>query len=154
MPDLTIQPTKKWIRIEYWTVFLVLCVCIGLYVNKFEDKPSPWVWLLALPALLLFFPLRAQLRRHLTKATLAGDKLRYQSGVFSKTTRTIPVSKIQDVRADQTLGQRLLGVGDVTVETAGEAGALVIRNIDDPQGVVETILNAQGPSAKRQGEPV
>lgn len=152
MPDLTIQPTKKWIRVQYWTVFLVLCLCVGLYVNKFEDKP--WAWLLALPALLFFFPLRAQLRRHFTKAILAGDKLRYESGVFAKTTRTIPVSKIQDVRADQTLGQRLLGVGDVTIETAGEAGALAIRNIDHPQGVVEAILNAQGPAAKQKGESV
>jgi uncharacterized membrane protein YdbT with pleckstrin-like domain len=127
---------------------------VGLYVNKFADKPSPWAWLLALPALLFFFPLRGQLRRHFTKATLAGDKLRYESGVFSKTTRTIPVSKIQDVRADQTLGQRLLGVGDVTVEDAGKAGALAIRNIDDPQDIVEAILNAQGPAAKRTGELV
>jgi uncharacterized membrane protein YdbT with pleckstrin-like domain len=138
---------------EYWTVFLVLCLCVGLYVNKFADKPSPWDWLLALPALLFFFPLRAQLRRHFTKATLGGDKLRYESGVFSKTTRTIPLSKIQDVRAHQSLGQRLLGVGDVTVETAGEAGELAIRNIDDPQGAVEALLNAQGPAKKQKGEP-
>ncbi|HEY1206322.1 MAG: PH domain-containing protein [Bryobacteraceae bacterium] len=152
MPDLTIQPTKKWIRVQYWTVFLVLCLCVGLYVNKLEDKASPW--LLAVPALLFFFPLRGQLRRHFTKATLAGDKLRYESGVFSKTTRTIPVSKIQDVRADQTLGQRLMGIGDVTIETAGEDGELAIPSVDHPQGVVEAILDAQGPAAKRTGESV
>ncbi len=153
MPDLTIQPTNKWIRIQYWTVFLVLCVCIGLYVNRFADKPSPWEWLLALPALLFFFPVRGQLRRHFTKVTLAGGKLCYESGVFSKATRTIPVSKIQDVRAHQTLGQRLAGIGDVTVETAGEAGAVEIANIDNPQLVVEAILNAQGPAAKQKQEP-
>jgi len=153
VPDLTIQPTNKRIRIQYWTIFLVLCVCVGLYVNKFADKPSPWDWLLALPALLFFFPLRGQLSRHFTKVTLAGDKLRYESGVFSKTTRTIPVSRIQDVRAEQTFGQRLLGVGDVTVETAGEAGVLAIANIDHPQAGVEAILNAQGPAAKQRGEP-
>jgi uncharacterized membrane protein YdbT with pleckstrin-like domain len=152
MPDLIIQPTKKWIRVQYWSVFGVLCLCVGLYVNKFENKVSPWV--LVVPALLFFFPLRAQLRRHFIKTTLAGDKLRYESGVFSKTMRTIPVSKIQDVRADQTFPQRLMRVGDVTVETAGEAGALVIRNVDDPQAVVEAILDAQGPSAKEKGEPV
>ncbi len=151
MPDLTIQPTNKWIRVQYWAVFLVLCVCVGLYVNKFADRISPWV--LIVPALPFFFPLRGQLRRHFTKVTLAGDKLRYESGVFSKTTRTIPISKIQDVRAQQTLGQRLLGIGDVTVETAGEAGALGIANIDSPQAVVDAILNAQGPAAKQKGEP-
>ena len=151
MPDLIIQPTKKWIRVQYWTVFGVVCVCVGLYVNKLDGKVSPWA--LVLPALLFLFPLRAQLRRHFTKVTLAGDKLRFESGVFSKTMRTIPVSKIQDVRADQTFSQRLMRVGDVTVETAGEAGALSIRNVDDPQAVVETILDAQGPGAKRKEDP-
>jgi membrane protein YdbS with pleckstrin-like domain len=153
VPDLTIQPTNKWIRIQYWTVFLVLCVCIGLYVNKFADKPSLWDWLLALPALLFFFPARGQLRRRFTKVTLAGGELRYESGVLSKTTRTIPVSKVQDVRAEQTFTQRLFGIGDVMVETAGETGALEIANIDNPQRVVEAILDAQGPAAKQKQEP-
>ncbi|HXN47661.1 MAG TPA: PH domain-containing protein [Bryobacteraceae bacterium] len=151
MPDLTLQPTNKWIRTQYWISVLVLCVCIGLYVNKFENRVSPWV--LIVPALPLFFPVRGQLRRHFTKVTLAGGKLRYESGVFSKTTRTIPVSKIQDVRAEQSFMQRLVGIGDVTVETAGETGALEIANIDSPQRVVEAILDAQGPAAKQKQEP-
>ncbi len=153
MPDFTIRPTQKWIRIQYWTVFLVCCLCVGLYVNRFADKPSPWVWLLAVPALFFFFPLRGQLRRHFTKVALAGDKLRYESGLFSKTTHTIPVSKIRDVHAHQTLGQRLLGIGNVTVETAGEASALAIANVDDPQGLMEAILSAQGATPKAKGEP-
>ena len=151
MPDLTLQPTNKWIRIQYWTVLLVLCVCVGVYVNRFENRVSPWV--LIVPALPLFFPVRGQLRRHFTKVTLAGGKLRYESGAFSKTTRTIPVSKIQDVRAEQTFAQRIVGIGDVTIETAGEAGVLEIANIDAPQRVVEAILNAQGPAAKQKQEP-
>ncbi len=151
MPDLTLQPTNKWIRIQYWTVLLVLCVCVGVYVNRFENRVSPWV--LIVPALPLFFPVRGQLRRHFTKVTLAGGKLRYESGAFSKTTRTIPVSKIQDVRAEQTFAQRIVGIGDVTIETAGEAGVLEIANIDHPQRVVEAILDAQGPAAKQKQDP-
>jgi len=151
VPDLTLQPTNKWIRIQYWTVLLVLCVCVGVYVNRFENRVSPWV--LIVPALPLFFPVRGQLRRHFTKVTLAGGKLRYESGAFSKTTRTIPVSKIQDVRAEQTFAQRIVGIGDVTIETAGEAGVLEIANIDHPQRVVEAILDAQGPAAKQKQDP-
>ena len=125
-------------------------MCVGLYVNKFSDTVAPWV--LVVPALLFVFPLRAHLRRHFTKMTLAGDKLRYESGVFSKTTRTVPVSKIQDVRADQTFVQRLMAIGNVTIETAGETGRLAIQGIDDPQAVVEAIVDAQGPAARRKGE--
>jgi hypothetical protein len=41
-------------------------------------------------------------------------------GWLSKTTRTLQLSKIQDVRIDQSLGQRLLGVGDMAIEISGE----------------------------------
>jgi len=151
VPDLTLQPTNKWIRVQFWTIFLVLCVCVGLYVNKFQSRVTPWV--LIVPALPFFFPVRGLVRRHFTRVTLAGGKLRYESGVFSKTTRTIPISKVQDVRAEQTFTQRLFGIGDVMVETAGEAGALGIANIDNPQRVVEAILDAEGPAAKQKQEP-
>lgn len=152
MPDLTIQPTKKWIRLQYWIAFVVFCVAVGFYVNKFINRVPPWV--LIVPALLFLLPLRGQLRQRFTKLTLSGDKLRYESGVFSKTMRTIPVSKIQDVRADQTFAQRLAGIGNLTIETAGEAGELTMANIDDPQRAVEAIIDAEGPASKQKADRV
>ncbi len=152
MPDLIIQPTKKWIRMQYWTIFIVFCVCVGLYVNMFADKVPAWI--LVVPALLFLLPVRTQLRRHFTRMTLSAGKLRYEAGILSKTTRTIPVANIQDVRADQTFGQRLMHLGDVTIETAGEAGSLSLRNVDEPQAVVEAIVDAQGPAARQKGGSV
>jgi putative membrane protein len=148
--DLTIQPTRKWIRVQYWTVFLLLCACVGVYVNKLEEQVTPW--LLLIPALLFFFPVRGHIRRHFTKATLTGDKLRYESGVLSKTTRTIQISKVQDVRIDQSLAQRLVGTGNLAIETAGETSRLTIENIDDPQAVADAITDAsQGQLQKQKG---
>jgi uncharacterized membrane protein YdbT with pleckstrin-like domain len=149
VPDLTVQPTRKWIRIQYWIAFIVFCVSVGLYVNLLIKHLPAWV--LIVPALLFLLPIRGQLRRRFTRLTLSGDKLRYECGVFSKTMRTIPVSKIQDVRADQTFTQRLMGTGNLTIETAGEAGGLTIGDIDDPQDVVDNILDAQGPAPKPKG---
>jgi uncharacterized membrane protein YdbT with pleckstrin-like domain len=150
VPDFIIQPTKKWIRFQYWTVSLIFCVCIGLYVNKLEQQVTPWV--LLVPALLFVFPFRAYVRRHFTKVTLAGDKLRYESGALSKTTRTIQVSKVQDVRVDQSLLQRLIGTGNLSIETAGETSRLTVENIDDPGAVADAITEAsQGQPQKPKG---
>jgi uncharacterized membrane protein YdbT with pleckstrin-like domain len=154
VPDFSFQPTKKWIRLQYWTVSLIFCVCIGIYVNTLLDKSTPWAtpWLLFLPALLFVFPLRAHLRQHFTKVTLAGDKLRYESGALSKTTRTIQVSKVQDVRVDQSLVQRLMGTGNLSIETAGETSRLTVENIDDPGAVANAITEAsQGQPQKPKG---
>jgi uncharacterized membrane protein YdbT with pleckstrin-like domain len=138
--ELVIQPTKKWIRLLYWAVFLIMCVAVGVYVNAYLDRVTPLV--LVIPALLFVFPVRAHLRQRFTKVSLAGDKLHYQSGVLSRTTRTIQISKVQDVRVDQTFGQRLMGIGNLSIETAGETSRLTIENIDAPQAVADVLTAA------------
>ena len=81
------------------------------------------------------------LRRQYTKTTLTGDRLRYESGMAAKTTRNIQISKIQDVRVDQRVSQRMFNVGDISIETAGESSRLTVPNVDDPQALADEILN-------------
>jgi uncharacterized membrane protein YdbT with pleckstrin-like domain len=61
---------------------------------------------------------------------------------MSKSTRNISLPKVQDARVDQTVTQRMFGVGNLSIETAGEASRLIIRNVDRPQRVAEEILAA------------
>jgi uncharacterized membrane protein YdbT with pleckstrin-like domain len=149
VPDLVIQPTKKFVRLGYWTVFLLVCISVGLWVNQFQER-LPW-WPFLLPAVLFFFPVRSHVRQRFTKATLSGDKLHYETGVLARTTRTIQISKVQDVRVDQTLSQRLYRVGNLSIETAGETSRLTLRDIDDPQAVADDLTDAaQGQPMKRK----
>jgi hypothetical protein len=50
------------------------------------------------------------------------------------------LSKVQDVRYDQTLGQRMINTGDLSLETAGETSRIVMPSIDRPKEVAEHIL--------------
>ena len=61
---------------------------------------------------------------------------------MSKSTRTMDLSRIQDVRVEQSILQRLRGIGNVSIETAGESGRLVMPNIDEPHAVAEYILES------------
>lgn len=152
MADFMVQPTKKWIRFEYTLVSMIFCVAVGIYVNELPDQPA---WLLIFPALLFLWPLSRQLSRMFTRIVVSGDKLRYESGILSRTTRSIQVSKIQDVRIDQTLVQRLIAVGNLSIETAGETSRLTIMDVDSPQAVADELLEAtQSAPRKRKGEPV
>ena len=74
------------------------------------------------------------------KLEIFGDRLRYESGFLAKTTRTMELAKVQDVRVDQTLGQRMIRVGDLSFETAGGSSRIVIRSIDNPQMAADHIL--------------
>jgi len=140
LADFTIRPTAKFIMVRLIVVALVFLAIEVAYVVYWRDidklKPLPWI------APLVFVPvlLRA-LRRQFTTVTIVGDRLRYESGFFSKSTRTIQLPKVQDVRVDQRLGQRMFGVGNLSIETAGEASRLTIPDVDNPQALADAILD-------------
>jgi uncharacterized membrane protein YdbT with pleckstrin-like domain len=139
VPDLTIQPTAKFIKSGAILATLIFLALEIAYVTVWNA--SAGVWVMALPPLVLVWPAVRALRRRLTRTTITGDRLRYETGAVSKSTRNIQLSKIQDVRVDQRLLQRLFNVGDISIETAGEASRLTIHNVDDPQGLADEIMN-------------
>ncbi|MBZ5586785.1 MAG: PH domain-containing protein [Acidobacteriia bacterium] len=94
-----------------------------------------------LPLLILLWPAERWMRRRFTKAVITGDRLRYETGILTRSTRNIQLSKIQDVRVDQRLAQRLFDVGNLAIETAGETSRLTLPNVDQPQSLADEIMN-------------
>jgi uncharacterized membrane protein YdbT with pleckstrin-like domain len=93
---------------------------------------------------LLLWPLKRHVRNRLTKMTILDDRLRYETGLLSRTTRTILVSRVQDVTVRQRVGQRIFGLGDLSIETAGEASRLTIFQVDRPQEIADHINQLSG----------
>jgi uncharacterized membrane protein YdbT with pleckstrin-like domain len=138
--DLTIRPTAKFIMVRtVFSVLVFLAVEIAWYTQWRGNEQFQFVPFVVF--LVLIWPLPGAVRRQLTKTTISGDRLRYETGAFSKSTRTIQLSKLQDVRVDQSVAQRMFGVGSVSIETAGEASRLTIAGVDNPQGLADEILN-------------
>ncbi len=141
MEEIVIRPSMKLVRAGYTLVFGVIFVCVFVYANikAFENTTA---WVLLVPALLLIWPLKYHILRRFTRMTLSGDKLRYETGILSRSKRNIQLTKVQDVRVDQSLAQRMLGTGNLSVETAGETSLLTMRNVDNPDLVAEELLRA------------
>lgn len=146
MPDLTIQPTAKFIKAGTLAVAIVFLALEVGCVLSWNNKVGTALIMIA-PPLLFLWPLIRAGRRRFTKTTITGDRLRYESGLAAKTTRNIQISKIQDVRVDQTVSQRMFNVGDLSIETAGEASRLTVHNVDNPQSLADEILNRSQRSA-------
>ena len=145
MPELIIRPTAKFLKagaVLAAVVFLALEIAYLLYGTETMDH-----WVMVLPPLVLLWPAMRALRWRFTKAVVSGDRLRYETGMSSKSTRNIQLSKVQDVRVDQRLTQRLLNVGNLSIETAGEASRLTIPNVDNPQGLADEIMSRAQKSA-------
>jgi uncharacterized membrane protein YdbT with pleckstrin-like domain len=137
--DLVIRPTVKFVKagaVAASIVFLALEVGCLLSWNH-----AVGAWLMAVPPLILLWPAVRAMRRRQTTTTITADRLRFESGFASKSTRSIQLTKVQDVRVDQRVSQRIFHVGDLSIETAGEASRLTIHNVDNPQELADEIMN-------------
>jgi uncharacterized membrane protein YdbT with pleckstrin-like domain len=139
MPAMQIRPSIKIIKLGY-ILCLLLAVGIAVYLKQTGPTDPNFWWLLIIPGFLMLLLVMRHIKRRLTKLEIVNDRVRYESGFFSKMTRTEEVIKLQDVRVDQTLGQRMIGVGDLSFETAGGSSRIVMPSIDRPQAAADHIL--------------
>jgi uncharacterized membrane protein YdbT with pleckstrin-like domain len=96
--------------------------------------------LLSIPAAIALYAVALHLQKAFTHLTVDNGRIRYESGMLSKSTRTMDLSKLQDVRVDQNVSQRMLGIGDLSIESAGNTSQIVILSIDRPQEAADRIL--------------
>lgn len=150
MSDIVIRPSMKFIKAGYLCALLVVCAAIIVQytyvVDKYPDWRYPYLPLASL--LILLWPLKRHVQRQTIKLTISGDKLRYETGLASKSTRIIQLPKVQDVRVIQSVTQRMFNVGNVSIETAGENSRLLVENLDAPGQLAEqlTDFSAHPPS--------
>src|SRR4051794_39115220 len=93
-----ITPSAKLLKPFYWTAAIIA----GLIFFYSNNHGADLYWLLILPGLIVAWTLLRQLRLRYTKLTVSGGKLRYETGMLSRSVRTMEVSKVQDVRVEQT----------------------------------------------------
>jgi uncharacterized membrane protein YdbT with pleckstrin-like domain len=80
------------------------------------------------------------LRWRTTHYVITTHRLLFREGVLARRGRDIGLSRITDVSYRQTLWERLIDSGTLTIESAGDGGATVLRQIPDSDGV-QRLLN-------------
>ena len=80
------------------------------------------------------------LKRFHTHYTITNRRIHIRRGILSRHIEETRLSRVQDVRVKQGLGQRMLGVGTVDFGTSAESGAgFRFEGIADPDGVARQI---------------
>ena len=134
------RPTMLFIKIGYLVAVLgAILLTIGLNLIKFVD--IPWFVWLPLALALLLIPAWYHLKRNMIRYTLTDSKIEIDYGLIARTTRNIPLTKIQDVTVSASIPQRILGFGDVVVDNASEiGGSTTLHNINNPRHYADLIL--------------
>jgi uncharacterized membrane protein YdbT with pleckstrin-like domain len=80
------------------------------------------------------------LRWQTTTYELTTRRLRMRSGILARSGRDFPLIRISDVSFSHGLTDRLLGCGQLVVESAGEHGQLVLTEIPRVEMVQATLF--------------
>lgn len=96
---------------------------------------------LIIASVCFIFPIYLHIQLRRVVYTLTPVKIEIESGIFSQNVRNIPLRQVQDVTVNQTLRERLLGVGDVVIDSAAVEGKIVMSDINDPRKHADLILD-------------
>jgi uncharacterized membrane protein YdbT with pleckstrin-like domain len=117
----------KMIFPMFWTIVVGFAVIIGVILGWSN------VAVLAVGAVglvlflwLAFWPFVVWRSTHFV---FTNERVLLREGVLNRQQRDIPLTRVNDVSSNQNLVDRLLGCGSLTVESAGERGQSVLKNI-------------------------
>jgi membrane protein YdbS with pleckstrin-like domain len=74
-----------------------------------------------------------------THFVVTSDRLVFRSGILAKHTRDIPLEKVNDLASSQSFFERMIGAGDLLIESAGERGQEIFSDIPHPDAVQQEI---------------
>jgi uncharacterized membrane protein YdbT with pleckstrin-like domain len=133
----TVRPTMIFIKAGY-----ALAVLGGIaLVFLLASIGVPASISIPLALALLLIPAYYHVRRNMVRYTVTDAKLQIDTGLIARTTRNIPLSKVQDVTVSASIPQRLMGFGDIIVDNASEiGGSTVMHNISSPRHYADLLL--------------
>jgi uncharacterized membrane protein YdbT with pleckstrin-like domain len=136
----TVRPTMLFIKIGYAAAIAgAILLTVLLAMVRFVE--IPWYYSLPVALGLLLIPAYYHVKRNMIRYTLTDSKIEIDHGLIAKTTRNMPLSKIQDVTVSASILQRLLGFGDVVVDNASEVGGTtILHNINNPRHHADLLL--------------
>jgi len=129
---------KHWITLVMYFFPLVLAIGLIAYtktVHSFEDLAF-----VLFAVSIVFFTYKV-FERKFDIWVVTNYRIIDESGVFSHNFKESPLEKINNVNVRQSLVGRILGFGNVEVQTAAEGGDTIIYDAEDPKKLQEAILN-------------
>ena len=130
------------------TVVLILVLTIVAYLwNTVASEVTSVVLLVAAAWLALRVA-----RRSTTDFVLTTDRLVYRSGVLAKHGKEIPLERVNDIAFRQSLFERVIGTGDLSIESAGAQSRETFVDIPRPSAVQNEIYRQMEASAGRHAD--
>ena len=144
-----------WITLVWPTVLLIVIVALGSFLAAiFPDGGLQTPGRIAIGVIavlaLIVTVLVPYLRWRTTHYVLTTHRLMTRVGILNHTGRDIPLNRVNNAMYEQSFFERIVNSGTLVVESAGEDGQQVFRNIpeaDQTQQLINRLV--EGDSDRR-----
>jgi membrane protein YdbS with pleckstrin-like domain len=140
--EVVLETHPNWsILVPRATLFVVIVAgCVGVVV-AWTGAPL-WVgWaLLGIAVVFLLALLAKVIVWRSTTLVLTSLRVVYRTGALRRLGREIPLDRVQDVTYSQSILERMVGAGSLTIESAGAHGDEPFPDIRHP-AVVQSLIN-------------
>ncbi len=150
--DIALDLHPHWEFFVKPALALVVAVAFGIWVLFGIEDPPAAVEAIAgvavLAALIWFGVIYAQWAT--THFVVTTDRLIYRHGVLAKKGIEIPLERVNTVFFSQSILERMLGSGDLVIESAGEQGRQTFSNVRKPMAVQNEIYRQMEDNENRK----
>ncbi len=136
--ELVLYRHPHWSFMMSGFVMVLTSVIVAVFLGIVLPAP-----LNLLGLLIVIFALVGAAGRYLTwrsvEFAITTDRILVRRGVLTKHGMEIPLDRIMNISYRRSLYERLLGIGDLIVESAGETGHQEFTDVTDPSYVQNVI---------------
>ena len=134
-----------WWYFAWPAVSLIVSIVIGILGLVFTDgdteKGVTWVALVLIVFSAIWLVVR-YLRWATTNFVITSDRIIFRSGVLGNSAIENPLERVNNVLFSQSVFERMLGAGDLLIESGGEAGQQRSTDIRQPDRV-QNLIHSQ-----------
>ncbi len=125
---------------------LALCVIAGLVLPAQLDSGTVRTLLTVVITAAIVLSAAWLLQRFVkwrtTNFVITSDRVIFREGVIAKRGIEIPLGRVNNINFNQTIFERIIGAGDLLIESGGEDGQQRFTDISRPQAV-QNLLHSQ-----------
>ncbi|HEX5616254.1 MAG TPA: PH domain-containing protein [Acidimicrobiia bacterium] len=142
-----------WFFVKQVVSGLALLVLFVLLLPREGTARDTVLWLVGAASLVWALWLVLQfLQWRFTYFVVTSERVIYRTGVLSRRGVEIPLERINNINFNQGILERLLGTGDLEIESAGEEGQSTFENVWHPDGVQQELYRQMKGLARERAD--
>jgi len=120
---------------------IVLGILVRVFLDGDVEKVLTWAAIILIILCALWLIVR-YMKWATTNFVITSDRVIFRNGVFAKSGIEIPLERVNNVLFNQSIFERILGAGDLLIESGGEDGQQRFSDIRRPERV-QNLIHAQ-----------